>query len=267
LFEAFQSIADAHHFPWDFPSSQIAAGLIANLLSSPAAFYSAVAVKDGEPVGSNFLDERNAIAGIGPISVAPAHQDRSTGRALMLDVLRRVRDKGYPGVRLVQSAYHNRSLILYTKLGFETREPLSKMTGTPPRVAVEGCRVRAAKLDDLEACNALCRRVHGHDRGGELTDTIERGVAKLVERDGRIIAYASELAFFAHAVAENNDGLKALIGGASEFGGGSFLLPTRNGELLRWCLAHGLKLDQQMTLMSIGLYNEPNGSYLPSVLY
>lgn len=265
-FEAFQSISDAHNFPWDFPSSQVATGLMERLLASPHA-YSAVALKDGKPIGSNFLAEHGPIAGIGPISVSPAHQDKTVGRALMLDLLERVQEKGYPGVRLVQSAYHNRSLILYTKLGFETREPLSKMTGTPPKVAIEGCRVRIATPADLEACNALCRRAHGHDRGGELKETIARGTAKVVERDGRIIAYASDIAFFAHAVSEANDGLKALIGSAIEFGGGSFLLPTRNGELLRWCLGHGLKLNQQMTLMTIGLYNEPAGAYLPSVLF
>ena len=35
-------------------------------------------------------------------------------------------------------------------------------------------------------------------------------------------------------------------------------------------LAHtpnGLRLVHQMTLMTIGLYNEPSGAYLPSVLY
>jgi hypothetical protein len=50
-------------------------------------------------------------------------------------------------------------------------------------------------------------------------------------------------------------------------GGPGFLLPTRNHEVFTWCLKAGLKLVYQMTLMTIGLYNEPNGAYLPSVLY
>jgi len=33
------------------------------------------------------------------------------------------------------------------------------------------------------------------------------------------------------------------------------------------CLANGFRLVMQMTLMTIGLYNEPAGAYLPSVLY
>ena len=49
--------------------------------------------------------------------------------------------------------------------------------------------------------------------------------------------------------------------------GPGILVPTRNGELFRWCLANGLRLVQQMTLMTIGLYNEPAGAYLPSIIY
>ena len=55
-----------------------------------------------------------------------------------------------------------------------------------------------------------------------------------------------------------------LLGAASEFSGSGFLLPTRNHEVLAWCLGNGLR---QMTLMTVGLYNEPNGAYLPSILY
>lgn len=45
------------------------------------------------------------------------------------------------------------------------------------------------------------------------------------------------------------------------------LVPSRNAELLHWCLEHGLRIVQQSTLMTIGLYNEPSGAYLPSILY
>jgi len=54
---------------------------------------------------------------------------------------------------------------------------------------------------------------------------------------------------------------------ASGFEGGGFLLPTRNGEDFRWCPQNNLRLVHQMTLMTIGLYNETAGAYMPSVLY
>ena len=68
-------------------------------------------------------------------------------------------------------------------------------------------------------------------------------------------------------MADSNQGLEALIGAASAFGGGGFLLPTRNSELFGWALQNGLRLIYQMNLMTIGLYNEPAGAYLPSAAY
>jgi predicted N-acetyltransferase YhbS len=265
-FEAFKSIASEHNFPWDFPSEEVATGVMKTLLGH-ARFYSVVAECDGKVVGSNFLDERGPIAGIGPITVDPASQNQSIGRRLMRDVVERCERRGAPGVRLLQSAYHNRSLCLYTKLGFETRETISKLDGEPLNIRLPGYEVRPATKADAPGCNALCRRVHGHHRGGELDDAIDQGSARVVEHLGEIISYCTDIAFFGHAVAETNQGLKALIGAAPAFPGGGFLVPTRNGELFRWCLQKGLRLVHQLTLMTIGLYNEPAGPYLPSVLY
>jgi hypothetical protein len=75
------------------------------------------------------------------------------------------------------------------------------------------------------------------------------------------------IGFLAHAVARTNQDLKALIGAATEIPGPGFLLPTRNHEVFEWCLSCELKLVFQMTLMTTGLYNEPAGAYLPSILY
>jgi GNAT superfamily N-acetyltransferase len=265
-FEAFKAISSQHNFPWDFPSPEIAVGLMKTLLSHHS-FYSVVAVQNGAVVGSNFVDERGAIAGIGPITVDPAAQNQSIGRRLMVAILEREAERRAAGVRLLQSAYHNRSLCLYTKLGFDSREPCSKMEGSRLGIRLPGYDVRPAVLADLTTCNALCRRIHGHDREGELRDAIGQGTARVVEHLGKVIAYASAIAFFGHAVADTNEGLQALIGAAPSFEGGGFLVPTRNGELFRWCLQHGLRLVHQMTLMTVGLYNEPTGAYLPSVLY
>ncbi len=75
------------------------------------------------------------------------------------------------------------------------------------------------------------------------------------------------LAFFGHAVGESNLDVQALIASADSFGGPGILVPTRNSQLFRWCLENGLRVVQPMTLMTVGLYNEPVGAYLPSVLY
>jgi len=265
-FEAFKSISSQHNFPWDFPSIEVATAVTTALLSNPG-FYAVVAELDGKIVGSNFLDERNPVSGVGPISVDPEVQNQAIGRQLMRAVMERSEQRGFAGCRLVQAAYHNRSLCLYAKLGFETREPLSKMSGTPPKLKLAGYDVRPATAADVAACDEVCRRIHGHDRGGELRDAITQGTAKVVEHLGRITGYATDIAIFAHAVGETTEDIEALIGAATEIGGGGFLLPTRNGELFRWCLQNGLRLVHQMNLMQVGLYNEPSGAYLPSVLY
>ena len=109
--------------------------------------------------------------------------------------------------------------------------------------------------------------MHGFDRGGELDEAIDAKTARVVEYTGRITGYAGDIAFFAHAVAETNQGLEALIGAAPAFPGPGFLLPTRNHQVFEWCLDRGLRLVMQTTLMTIGLYNEPAGAYLPSILY
>jgi hypothetical protein len=70
-----------------------------------------------------------------------------------------------------------------------------------------------------------------------------------------------------HAVGETNEESKALIGAAPAFLGPGFLLPSRNWELFRWCLEHGLRVVQPLSLMSIGLYNEPAEAFLPSILF
>jgi predicted N-acetyltransferase YhbS len=265
-FEAFKSISSQHNFPWDFPSAEIATAVVGEMLANPG-FYSTVAELDGRVVGSNFLDERNPISGVGPISVDPALQNQTIGRQLMLTVMDRSAQRGFVGCRLVQSAYHNRSLCLYTKLGFDTREPLSKMYGEAPKLNFAGYDVRPAMAADVEACDGLCRLVHGHHRSGELRDAIKQGRARVVEHLGRITGYATDISMFAHAVGATNQDIEALIAGVPEIGAGGFLVPTRNNELFRWCLQNGLRLVHQMTLMTIGLYNEPSGAYLPSVLY
>ena len=185
----------------------------------------------------------------------------------MLVLIDRAREREFPGVRLLQAAYHLRSLVLYAKLGFDVREAVATMQGPPVGAEVAGCDVRDASEADLEACNRLCADVHGHDRAGELADAVGSGSARVAERNGEITGYTTGLAFFAHSVGRTNDDLRALIGAADSYGGPGFLVPLRNAELFRWCLEQGLRVVQLMTFMTLGFYREPEGAYLPSVFY
>src|SRR5919106_3758507 len=115
-YQAFTAIAGQHNFPADFPEPSVAIDLLSQLLSR-SDIYSVVAEADGRVVGSNFLWENAVIAGVGPITVDPSVQNAALGRRLMDAVMRRAQEKQFAGIRLVQAAYHNRSLALYTKLG------------------------------------------------------------------------------------------------------------------------------------------------------
>src|SRR5579875_2584768 len=220
--DAFADIAAQHNFPKDFPSVEVATGLLSMLLAHPG-FYAVVAERDDRILGSNFLDERGPVVGVGPITVDPPEQNAGVGRRLM--------------------------------------------QGPPINVQIPGCTVRPATTADLASCNALCLRVHGHHRSGELQDALRQGTAQVVERDGRVTGYTTGIGFFAHAVGETTVDIEALIGAASTFTGPGFHVPNTNHELLCWSYAHGLHMVKAMTLMTIGLYNEPDGAYLPSVLY
>src|SRR6516165_10319742 len=160
-FEAVGGLADNHRFPRDFPSCEFAQGMMQNFVSSPST-WGVVAQLDGRIVGSNFLHEGDPIGGVGPISVDPDHQDRGVGRRLMEAVIERgTRSRG---TRLLQDGFNMRSLSLYASLGFEVREPTVVMSGKPASGPVAGIEVRPPRQADLQACEALCRQVHGFER-------------------------------------------------------------------------------------------------------
>lgn len=265
-YEAFSAISMAHGFPRDFPGSEATTDLLSMMFSSPG-FFGVVAESGGRIVGSNVLDERSVIRGVGPITIDPGTQNLGVGRKLMQAVMDRAHERGAAGIRLTQAGFHNRSLALYALLGFDVREPLSCMQGRTHERSVPGCTVRPARPDDAGACNALSRRVHGFDRGVELAQAIEQNTARVAVRDGRITGYTTHLAFFGHSTAETNVDLQSLIASAESFAGPGILVPSRNHVLMRWCLTNGLRVVQPLTLMSTGLYNDPSGAWLPSVIF
>src|ERR671911_958465 len=193
-YEAFKVIAEEHNFPPDH-SPEMASGLITSLLSRDDV-YSVVAEVDGRVVGSNFLWENGIIAGVGPVTVAPAAQNVAVGTKMMEDVLQRARERRIVGVRLVQTAYHNRSLALYTKLGFDTREPLSNLQGSAIEQELPGYAVHSATEEDLDACNKLCLKVHGHDQGPEVLEAVRQGTAMVVEHGGGSTGDTKMIGFF-----------------------------------------------------------------------
>jgi predicted N-acetyltransferase YhbS len=269
VYDAFGAVHRRHGFPPDFPTVEAAIGLVAAQIADPKIF-GVVAVRDGEIVGSNFVTEGDPIRGVGPISVRLDQQDAGVGGRLMQAVIERGRDA--PGIRLVQDAFNTKTMALYTALGFDPREPLAVLIGSPRGRLPAELHVRPMTAGDLHQAAMLSLRVHGFARTADLQTALAQAAPLVLERDGRITAYMAMPTFWLlnHAVAETDADLKALIRGAALAAGDTplgFLMPIRRAALFRWCLDQGMRVVKPMTLMSRGDYAEPDGAYLPSVLY
>ena len=242
-------------------------GILSMMIAHPG-FHVVVAERDGVV---RRLQRASTSAPRSPASARspsiPAAQNAGVGRLLMHHVIERA--KRFAGVRLVQAAFHNRSLSLYTKLGFDPREPLSCVTGNAARAADSRLpRCAPRPQTDLAACDAVCRRVHGHTRSGEVADAI-RERQRAASCCATVASPATRRASRSSATpsARRNEDVQALIAAAPAFHGPGFLVPTRNAALLRWCLEQGLRIVQPLTLMSMGRYDEPRGAWLASISY
>jgi len=268
IYEAFSGISERHGFPPDFPSEEAGEQLASNLIANPSIF-GVVAEADGRVVGSNFVSEGDPIRGVGPITVDPAYQRSGIGRRLMQAVL--ARGEGAAGIRLLQDAFNTSSIALYASLGFEIKEPVLLVAGKPESPPPSGLAIRPMTEQDVNACAAICERVHGFPRTSDVRDALQIFKPFVVERGGRIAGYLTSATFWLanHGVAETEQDMRVLMAGAATMTAEpmSFLLPVRQAGLFRWCLEHGMRVVKPMTLMAIGAYREPKGCRFPSVLY
>lgn len=264
-YAAFTWISELRRFPPDFPTVDYAQAVVAHLIASPSV-YGVVAESGGRIVGSNFLDERDEVRGVGPVSVDPDFHGNGVGRLLMDAVL--ARGASAESVRLLQDAHNPTSLSLYASLGFELREPIALVTGRPASKPSGALEVRPLEPGDIEGCASLCRHVHGFERTNSLPEA-SPFAPRVALSEGRITAYASSLTAWpiAHGVAESEHDMTQLVLAAGlESEAVSFLVPMRT-PFFHWCLREGLRTIKTMNLMSVGLYREPSGCWFPSVLY
>jgi len=263
-YEAFKDIHDRHGFPTDFPTVEFAQRVV-GLLVQQEEVYGVGAFEDGAPEGSNFLAMWDEVGGVGPVSVDVASQGRGIGRMMMEDVIARGRQQGFEMIRLVQDSFNVQALALYASLGFDTKEPIAYLTLSNAGPADPA--FRPATVDDLDAMDELCRSVYRLSRRNECRRLIELGFPAFVLDRGRIRGYLIGLAV-GHGVAETDDDLLALLAGlgATVPDAHSFV-PLRSGELYRRALAAGHRNRKVMNLMALGPYEEPQGSFCPSVAF
>ncbi len=267
-YEAFKGISDRHFFPnTDFPTQDFSTEIISLFIESPV-FFGIVAESDGAVVGCGFMDERNPIRGIGPVSVDRAFQGRGAGREIMKALLERGKDAA--GIRLVQESFNMASLSLYASLGFEVKEPFVLMEGKFRSQPQYGFEVRPLTGEDVGECQALCEKVCGCDRTSEIEDALNFFSPFVTCKQGRIVAYTCAVSALGHSVAETEADMQALLLGAAAYSSEellSFHLPLRYASLFRWCLQEGLRALKPMAVMAVGEYQPPEGCWLPSFVY
>jgi GNAT superfamily N-acetyltransferase len=268
-YQAFRTLYERHGFPLAFPSVEVATQRVGGFIQHPSVFGVVAEAGDGRIVGFNFLSERDPIRAVGPIVVDPAVQGHGIGRHLMEAVLERAR--GARGIRLLQDTFNIQSLSLYAALGFDAQEILVILSGAPPSAPSSQWEIRSLTPSDMVGCEALHESVHGYPRTNELSDALATGAPIVALRGGRVRAYMAVPTIWLanHGVAETEEDMQALLLGAPRLAKQpiSFLIPVRHAALFRWCLTQGFRAIRPMTLMTIGEYREPQGSYFPSVLY
>ena len=267
-YEAFKDISDRHHFPPDFPDAAFGR-MITGMLVAREDVYGVTALSNGEPFGSNFLATPDDVGGVGPITVECSHQGEGIGRALMEDVLRHARDTGVERVRLVQDSFNMTSLALYASLGFETKHPLAYMTAVPNEAPDP--TVRPATERDLAAVAELSTSVYKVSRRNDVAAFMRGGPFQpfVRERGGRVVGYFT-LGPIGHGVAETQDDMLALVQEAARLNPPEMrhcFCPLREGDLYRKFLEAGFRNTKVMNLMTLGPYDEPDGVWMPSVVF
>jgi ribosomal protein S18 acetylase RimI-like enzyme len=263
-YEAFKDISDKHGFPTDFPTVEFAQQVV-GMLAQQEDVYGVAALVGGGPKGSNFINMWGDVAGIGPISVDLTAQGQGIGRMLMRDVIKQAEDSGYEMIRLVQDSFNMQSLALYASLGFDVKEPMAYLALA--NSASPDVNVRPATADDLDAMDELCKSVYRISRKGEYAALMQLGFPAFVLDSGHIAGYLVGTAI-GHGVAENDDVMLALLGGlGAMIPDAHSFVAMRQGSLYRKALAAGHRNTKVVNLMAYGPYEEPQGTYCPSVMF
>ena len=168
----------------------------------------------------------------------------------------------------MQDAFNVASLSLYASLGFDVKEPVAFMQAAPLAEAANS--VRPITEPDLPAIEELSVRIYKNSRRNEVAAAACYGFAALLrERQGRITGYLLP-GIFGHGVAETEEDALTLIGEAArrlppEIA--RFFCPLTESGFYRKALQGGCRVIKVMNYMTLGVYEQPEEVWMPSVLY
>jgi GNAT superfamily N-acetyltransferase len=283
---AFNSFNESVGLAPEFPPAEIVD--VPNFLLGQAftdGFEGFVAVNsDGEIVGSNLVELRDEIAGIGPISVATGGQNAGAGRLLMQACMQAAAKRGMRTVRLHQIGSNAKSFSLYLDLGFTPLLTCGQYEGCCTAKAPAGFTCEPLSAGVVEACSALHRRACGVHRRRDIAAMIGSPHPNCVVFDAstrEVVAYTTGSFLCGHTVAASDDAFKALVVFQSQAiqaqqSAGAPLPPTTMfvphayPHLLRWLSKNGFRLNRQIVQMGYGAEDvNPSGilRYFPAIQY
>ena len=216
-------------------------------------------------VGVNFIDCHGDIGAIGVLAVLPSFQGQGIGRRLMEAVIEHGKHVGYTSQRLLQAAYNARSMGLYLSMKMVVREHLLNFNGTVNGKSNPDISIEQGTDNDVEACSTFCQNFYRTGRSREIEEAAAGGNLFIARESRSITGLTTGIGFAGFSVASTNDILKSLIVNEKIIEPPGVLVPAKNHSLVQWCLDSGLKTHQTMNLMTLGEYEEPVGSWLPSI--
>ena len=258
IFGAFNKLDERHDVP-PYMRTIEDGSIVASHLYGIPKIRGFVAEENGEIVGIGFLHDIGDVGmGISPLAVAPSAQARGVGQAI-LD--RMIETAGGASIRLLQDAFNNATLALYSRYGFVVREQITCVTGKPGPKTSD--LTITHDTDSAGTSEALHHHVMGFNRPSFPTRPIT------AHRGANLAGFIAPGTEYPYAVADNEDTLIALISGlAVELDAPiTAAIPAVHSQILRWMLDHDARVIRSMNLMVRGSYSRPNGACLNSGSY
>jgi ribosomal protein S18 acetylase RimI-like enzyme len=258
IFEAFSDLDKRHNVP-AFLTDREDAIKVASRLFGLTKIRGYAADSDGKIVGVGFLHDLGPAGyGISPLAVDPRSQAQGAGQAILERI---IEDAGLATIRLLQDAFNNAALGLYSRYGFVVREHATVIRGRPTGSVKD---IVIAQENDLAGrSEALHRHVVGFNRPAFPTRPF------MAKRDGEVVGFIAPGADYPFAAALEEATLKPLIAtlAATLDRDVTVAIPAPQHETIRWMLDQGGRVVRSMNLMVRGPYARPNGARLHSGSY
>jgi predicted N-acetyltransferase YhbS len=262
IYNAFRHLDERHDVP-AYMNTMEDANIVASHLYGIPKIHGFVAEDDGQVIGIGFLhDIGDAGMGIAPLAVSPHAQARGVGQAILDRMIERA---GGASVRLLQDAFNNATLALYSRYGFVVREQVTCVTGKPPapRPSKEKGLTITRSADPAGTAEALHRAVMGFNRPSFPTRPV------MAHREADLAGFIAPGTEYPYAAADTEGTLIALIAGlAAELNAPiTIAIPATHDQTLRWLLDRDARVIRSMNLMVRGPYAHPTGACLTSGSY